>query len=103
MLPPEMTADLTRAGRALAQVSPTALAEAAGLSKVRLRRFEKGLADLEPDELTNIEKALAEFGVVIVWPDEFGGIGVRRSFGGVRPGQLEVGADSDDDRGGPSA
>ncbi|MEX3564756.1 hypothetical protein [Micrococcus endophyticus] len=90
MYPTPLTSDVARAGRALAQVGVGAMAAAADLDKGQLRRFEKGLTDLEVDERLRLEKALRTFGVGLVPEDEHGGVGVRRVFTAEKSRRLQV-------------
>lgn len=90
MHPTPLTFDVARAGRALAQVGVRTLAEAAGLEKDRLRRFEKGFGDLEVEERMRLEQALRRYGVGLVPEDEDGGVGVRRVFTTEKSRRLQV-------------
>lgn len=90
MYPTPLTSDVARAGRALAQVRVGALADAAGLDKLQLRRYEKGLGELEVDERLKLEKALLKFGVALVAEDEYGGVGVRRVFSASTARRVQV-------------
>jgi len=90
MYPTPVTFDVARAGRALAQVSVRTLSAAAGLEKDQLRRFEKGLADLEVEERLRLEKALVAYGVGLVPEDEHGGVGVRRIFTAEKSRRIEA-------------
>lgn len=79
---PPFTADLARAGRALAQVSLADLSEHTGITVERLRRFERGRRDLTADENQRLRLALEEFGVELLPADEDAGFGygVRQKF-----------------------
>ena len=77
-----ITADLARAARALAQVSPEVLAERAGVDSERLRHFERWQPVLTDEENHRLQHALEEFGVEFLPGDEHAGhgYGVRQKF-----------------------
>lgn len=79
---PQLTGDLARAGRALAQISHFVVARQAGLDPDRFRSFERGTTDLEADELEAARHALEYYGVEFLPEsvDEGIGYGVRRKF-----------------------
>lgn len=79
---PQLTGDLARAGRALARVSHTVVAQQAGLDPDRFRSFERGTTDLEADELEAAREALEHYGVEFLPEDEDEsiGYGVRQKF-----------------------
>ena len=77
-----ITADLARAARALAQVSPEVLAERAGVDSERLRHFERWQPVLTDEENHRLRHALEEWGVEFLPGDEHAGhgYGVRQKF-----------------------
>ena len=96
---PQLTGDLARAGRALAQVSFEVVADRAGVDPERLRSFERGTLSMSDADADSIQDALEYFGVIFLPEDELGGYGVRRKFarGGVK--RIE----NWENEGGPSA
>src|SRR5690625_6642361 len=79
---PHLTGGLSRAGRALAQISHFVVARQAGLDPDRFRSFERGATHLKEDELEAARQALEYYGVEFLPEDVDEGIGygVRRKF-----------------------
>lgn len=98
---PLIRADLARAGRALAQISPADLSELTGLDEERLRGFERGRLSLTADENLRVRRALEEFGVEFLRADDEAGFGygVRQKFNPRTVKRLE----NWENEGGPSA
>jgi hypothetical protein len=77
--PTELTAAQLRAARQLIGWRATDLAEHSGLGVATIRRAElcEGRTDLKPQNATKIIKALQNAGLVFLWRDRSGGLGVR--------------------------
>jgi transcriptional regulator with XRE-family HTH domain len=83
---PQLTGDLARAGRALAQVSFQVVAERAGVDPERLRSFERGNLAMSVQDANAIQDALEYFGIHFLPEDTGGGYGVRRR---IRQGSVQ--------------
>ena len=79
---PLITADLARAGRALAQVSAAVLAARTGLEAEDVRAFERGVQDLDEERNRVLRAGLEELGVEFLPADDEAGVGygVRQKF-----------------------
>lgn len=87
---PQLTGSLARAARALAGVSSTHTAADAGLSRKRLRDFEKSQGSLEAAQLAALRRTLEEHGVVFISDGEGGrGHGVRLKFSASKVEKIE--------------
>ena len=79
---PLITADLARAGRALAQVSVAVIAARTGLEAEDVRAFERGVQDLDEERNRVLRAGLEELGVEFLPADDEAGVGygVRQKF-----------------------
>ena len=79
---PLISADLARAGRALAQVSVAVIAARTGLEAEDVRAFERGVQDLDEERNRVLRAGLEELGVEFLPADDEAGVGygVRRKF-----------------------
>lgn len=77
---PLLTGDLARAARALTQISPDLIAQRAGVEPDQLRSFERGVIDLDSDQLAELWATLEHYGAQFIAEDADGGYGVRRKF-----------------------
>lgn len=75
-----LTADLARAARAFTKVSAKTIAEGAGLTKVEVRSFERGEADLTGEQKAHLVASLEKYGALFIPEDEEAGYGVRRKY-----------------------
>lgn len=77
----QLSFDVARAARALAQVSSSVVAKRAGIDREALRSFEKGVGELTDEQHAGLRGALEYFGVVLI-ADEPGvaGAGVRKKL-----------------------
>lgn len=79
---PLITADLARAGRALAQVAVAVIAARTGLEAEDVRAFERGVQDLDEERNRVLRAGLEELGVEFLPADDEAGVGsgVRQKF-----------------------
>ena len=79
---PLISADLARAGRALAQVSVAVIAARTGLEAEDVRAFERGVHDLDEERNRVLRAGLEELGVEFLPADDEAGVGygVRQKF-----------------------
>lgn len=79
---PLITADLARAGRALAQVSAAVIAARTGLEAEDVRAFERGVQDLDEERSRVLRAGLEQLGVEFLPADDEAGVGygVRQKF-----------------------
>jgi hypothetical protein len=77
--PTELTAAQLRAARQLIGWHATDLAERSGVGLATVRRAElcDGRTDLRPENAAKIVKAFQRAGLVFLWRDRGGGLGVR--------------------------
>ncbi len=86
-----LTGQLARAARALSGISSSHTAAAAGISRNRLRDFEKGNAGLEDAELDALQTALERFGALFIADGADGrGHGVRLKFSATKVEKIET-------------
>lgn len=75
-----MDPSLARAARVLCTVSTKVVALRAGLDQEKLKRYERGAADLDDAEVQALTDALTYFGARFIPENDRGGVGVRRKF-----------------------
>jgi len=74
-----LTGPLSRAARALVELTREQLARQCTLDADRLGAFERGLGDLDPAGKARLRSALEAAGAVFI-PENGGGVGVRLKF-----------------------
>ena len=74
-----LTGPLSRAARALVELTREQLATQCGLDAEAIRMFERGLADLDRNAREKLKASLEAAGAVFI-PDNGGGVGVRLKF-----------------------
>jgi len=74
-----LTGPLSRAARALVQLTRERIAARSGLAVEAIEAFERGLGDLGEDEKARLASALEAAGAVFI-PENGGGAGVRLKF-----------------------
>lgn len=86
----QLSGSLARAARALTGVSSTHIAEEAGLSRKRLRNFEKEQGALTSTQLEALRVALENHGAVFIADGDDGrGHGVRLKFSSAKVEKIE--------------
>lgn len=86
----QLTGQLARAARALVGISSTHTAAEAGISRKRLRNFEKGQGSLGSEQLAALRLALESHGAVFIADGEDGsGHGVRLKFSAAKVEKIE--------------
>lgn len=93
-----MTPAQCRAGRALAGIDSTTLADKAGLCAATVEDFEAGARGISTDAVERMRVALEGAGISLLPADGSGGEGVRLRTGpryqeGTRPEDLNTGND----------
>ena len=85
-----LTGPLARAARALVEVSVAEIAGDAGVSKLALRDFERGLGMLSSQERKALRRSLERYGAHFVADGKGGrGYGVRLKFSAAKTEQIE--------------
>lgn len=74
-----LTGPMSRAARALVELTREQIAAHSGLDAVAIEAFERGLRDLNDDEKANLAATLEKAGAVFI-PENGGGAGVRLKF-----------------------
>ncbi|MCO5162980.1 MAG: XRE family transcriptional regulator [Mesorhizobium sp.] len=74
-----LTGPLSRAARALVELTREQLATQCGLDGEAIRAFERGLGDLDKAQRARLKAALEAAGAVFI-PENGGGVGVRLKF-----------------------
>ena len=74
-----LTGPLSRAARALVELTREQLSTQCGLDAEAIRMFERGLADLDRNAREKLKASLEAAGAVFI-PDNGGGVGVRLKF-----------------------
>ena len=74
-----LTGPLSRAARALVELTREQLATQCGLDAEAIRMFERGLADLDRNAREKLKASLEAAGAVFI-PENGGGVGVRLKF-----------------------
>lgn len=74
-----LTGSLSRAARALVELTREQLAAQCKLDAEAIRAFERGLGDLDPPQKAGLQAALEAAGAVFI-PENGGGAGVRLKF-----------------------
>lgn len=75
-----LTADLARAARAFTKVSPKTIAQDAGLTREKVRNFERGKIHLSAEEKLKLRASLEKYGALFIEEEEHAGYGVRRRY-----------------------
>ena len=74
-----LTGPLSRAARALVELTREQLATQCGLDAEAIRVFERGLGDLDARQKSALKAALEAAGAAFI-PENGGGVGVRLKF-----------------------
>lgn len=74
-----LTGPLSRAARALVELTREQLATQCGLDAEAIRAFERGLGELDSRQKAGLQTALEAAGAVFI-PENGGGAGVRLKF-----------------------
>ena len=74
-----LTGPLSRAARALVELTREQLSTQCGLDAEAIRMFERGLADLDRNAREKLKASLEAAGAVFI-PENGGGVGVRLKF-----------------------
>ena len=74
-----LTGPLSRAARALVELTREQLATHCGLEPEAIHMFERGLADLDRNAREKLKASLEAAGAVFI-PENGGGVGVRLKF-----------------------
>ena len=74
-----LTGPLSRAARALVELTREQLSTQCGLDVEAIRMFERGLADLDRNAREKLKASLEAAGAVFI-PENGGGVGVRLKF-----------------------
>lgn len=74
-----LTGPLSRAARALVELTREQLATHCGLDAEEIRMFERGLSELDPPAKRRLQASLEAAGAVFI-PENGGGAGVRLKF-----------------------
>ena len=74
-----LTGPLSRAARALVELTREQLSTQCGLDAEAIRMFERGLADLDRNAREKLKGSLEAAGAVFI-PENGGGVGVRLKF-----------------------
>lgn len=74
-----LTGPLSRAARALVELTREQLATQCGLDAEAIRAFERGLGELDARQKAGLQAALEAAGAVFI-PENGGGAGVRLKF-----------------------
>jgi len=74
-----LTGPLSRAARALVELTRDQLAEQCGLDGAAIANYERGLSELDTAQKAGLQAALEAAGAVFI-PENGGGVGVRLKF-----------------------
>jgi transcriptional regulator with XRE-family HTH domain len=74
-----LTGPLSRAARALVELTRDQLAEQCGLDGAAIANYERGLGELDTAQKAGLQAALEAAGAVFI-PENGGGVGVRLKF-----------------------